>query len=177
MRYVVAIDVGIKNLGLCVFDLATCKFVFWNNVSLVPNGRYLPANNVQYVRDFVARHEWAFNEAQAVLVERQMRCNMRIVESILQTLFYDKCVIINARSVKAHYNLGTKNYRMNKERAVEWVTDFVCSNPSVFNIGVTSAFEQHNKKDDLADSLLLITYYLDTYSNGTFEAADLFATP
>ena len=53
MRYIVAIDVGIKNLGLCVFDLATCKFVFWNNVSLVPNGRYLPANNVQYVRDFV----------------------------------------------------------------------------------------------------------------------------
>ena len=30
---------------------------------------------------------------------------------------------------------------------------------------------------NLADSLLLITYYLDTYSNGTFEAADLFATP
>jgi len=177
MRYIVAIDVGIKNLGLCVFDLATCKFVFWNNVSLVPNGRYLPANNVQYVRDFVARHEWAFNEAQAVLVERQMRCNMRIVESILQTLFFDQCVIINARSVKAHYNLGTKNYRMNKERAVEWVTDFVCSNPTAFNIGVTSAFEQQNKKDDLADSLLLITYYLNTYSNGTFEAADLFATP
>ena len=49
MRYIVAIDVGIKNLGLCVFDLATCKFVFWNNVSLVPNGRYLPADNVQYV--------------------------------------------------------------------------------------------------------------------------------
>ena len=58
MRYVIAIDVGIKkNLGLCVFDFTTAKFVYWDNVSLVPNGRYLPCNNVQYVRDFITRHQ------------------------------------------------------------------------------------------------------------------------
>ncbi|MAT69680.1 MAG: hypothetical protein CMJ58_09165 [Planctomycetaceae bacterium] len=177
MRYVVSVDVGIKNLGLAVFDLATCKFVFWNNVSLVPNGRYLPANNVQYVRDFVARHEWAFNDAIAVLVERQMRCNMRIIESVLQTMFFDKCIIINARSVKAHYNLGTKNYRMNKERAVQWVTDFVAQNPDAFAThAVQLPWEELHKKDDLADALLLIMYYLDTYSNGVVEAIDYFQT-
>ena len=57
MRYVIAIDVGIKNLGLCVFDFTTAKFVYWDNVSLVPNGRYLPCNNVQYVRDFIMLRE------------------------------------------------------------------------------------------------------------------------
>ena len=165
MRYVVAVDVGIKNLGLCVFDMAMAKFVFWDNVSLVPNGRYLPANNVQYVRDFVARFRSFFDEAAAVLIERQMRCNMRIVEAVLQALFFERCIIINARSVKAHYGLGTKNYRLNKQRAVQWADTFVQNNAVAFVSGVTSAFEQRNKKDDLADSLLLITYYLDTYSN------------
>lgn len=165
MRYVIAIDVGIKNLGLCVFDFATAKFVFWDNVSLVPNGRYLPADNVQYVLNFVKHYENFFNEASVVLVERQMRCNMRIVEAVIQTLFFDKCVIINARSVKAHYQLGTKNYRMNKQRAVEWTTSFLQNNTDAFTPGVTTAFTVKNKKDDLADSLLLVTYYLDTYSN------------
>jgi hypothetical protein len=30
---------------------------------------------------------------------------------------------------------------------------------------VTVPFEEKHKKDDLADSLLLVTYFLDTYSN------------
>lgn len=165
MRFVIAIDVGIKNLGLCIFDFASGKFVYWDCISLVPNGRYLPANNVQYVRDFVLRYQAYFSEAAAVVVERQMRCNMRIVESVLQTLYFDCCHIINARSVKTHYDLGTKNYRLNKQRAVRWAEMFVENNHGAFAKGVADNFEHKHKRDDLADSLLLVTYYLDTFSN------------
>ena len=42
---------------------------------------------------------------------------MRIVEAIIQAMYYEICIVINARSIKAHYGLGTKNYRMNKQRA------------------------------------------------------------
>ena len=173
MRYVVAIDVGIKNLGICVFDFATTKFVFWDNVNLVNNGRYIPANNVQYVRNFTAQHKEYFDNAAVVLVERQMRCNMRIIESVLQTLYFEKCIIINARSVKAHYDLGTNNYRMNKQRAVQWVTEFVDNNAKCFDTHVTEGFTNNTKKDDFADALLLITYYLDTYSNQLTSIEDL----
>lgn len=176
MRFVIAIDVGIKNLGLCVFDFATAKFVFWDNVSLVPNGRYIPANNVQYVRDFIARYQSLFQEASHILIERQMRCNMRIVEAVVQTLFFDICTVISPRSVKAHYGLGMKNYRLNKQRAVEWAEKFVASNAQAFVHGVTVPFEEKRKKDDLADSLLLVTYYLDTYSN-QLNSDSLFTVP
>lgn len=165
MRYAVGIDVGIKNLGVCVFDFCTSRFVFWDNISLVPSGRYVPMNNVQYVRDFVKRYEQFFDEAAVVIVERQMRCNMRIIEAVLQAMFFDKCQVINARSVKAHYDLGTKNYKLNKQRAVQWAEGFVESNPGAFQPGVTTTFQRKPKRDDLADSLLLVTYYLDTYSN------------
>jgi hypothetical protein len=140
----------------------------------VPNGRYVPAENVQYVRNFVARHESFFDQAAVVLVERQMRCNMRIVESVIQALFFDKCKIINARSVKAHYNLGTKNYRLNKQRAVEWAESFLNNNPGAFEHAVATPFTTNHKKDDLADSLLLVTYYLDTYSNQLTSVDELF---
>jgi len=166
MSYVVAIDVGIKNLGICVFDFRTAKVVEWDNVTLVPSGRYIPANNVQYVRDFVQRFERYFNDAFQVVIERQMRCNMRIVESVLQTMFFDRCLIISARSVKLHYDLSTKNYRANKQRAVLWAKQFVMQNPQAFEPGLPQrVFFGQKKQDDLADSLLMIMYYLDTYSN------------
>lgn len=165
MRYVIAIDVGIKNLGLCIFDFVTAKFVYCDNVTLVPNGRYIPCQNVQYVRDFVARHQAYFDNASHVLVERQMRCNMRIVEAVIQTLFFDTCIVINPRAVKAHYDIGTKNYRMNKQRAVEWATTFVANNPTAFAPNVAEVFGVRKKQDDLADALLMVCYFLDTYSN------------
>ena len=175
MRYLIAIDVGIKNLGLCVFDFTTAKFVYWDNVSLVQNGRYLPCNNVQYVRDFVERYKNYFEEASHVVVERQMRCNMRIVEAVVQSMFFEICVVVNARCVKAHYNLGMKNYRMNKQRAVQWADAFVKANDDkAFAPGVANIFKTVKKQDDLADSLLLVTYFLDTYSNQLNQNDDRF---
>lgn len=166
MSYIVAIDVGIKNLGLCVFDFRCAKVVEWDNVTLVPSGRYIPANNVQYVRDFVRKYDHYFQNAFQVVIERQIRCNMRIVESVIQCMFYDRCIIISARSVKVHYDLSTKNYRANKQKAVQWAKQFVLQNPQAFQDGlVVHTFNGSKKQDDLADSLLLIMYYLDTYSN------------
>jgi hypothetical protein len=164
MSYVVAIDVGIKNLAVCAYDFVTNKIIHWDNVSLVPNGRYVPALNVQYVRDFVARHDHLFRYASAVLVERQMRCNMRIIEAVLQTLFYERCVVISPRCVKLHYSIGTRNYKQNKAKAVEFARFFVATNPALFAPDVAQRIA-HGKQDDLADALILVLYYLDTYSN------------
>ena len=90
---------------------------------------------------------------------------MRIVEAILQTMFFERCLVISARSVKMHYDLSTKNYRANKQKAVQWVTAFIQANEQAFDATAVSAFKMKSKQDDLADSLLLVLYYLDTYSN------------
>ena len=165
MSLVIAIDVGIKNLAICAYDFVTSRVVHWDNVTLVPSGRYVPAQNVQYVRDFVHKHHQLFSQAAAVVVERQMRCNMRIIEAVLQCMFFDRCYVINARCVKMHYGLSTRNYRANKAKAVEWATAFVQNNGPVFLPGVADLYSRGGKQDDLADALLLVMYYLDTYSN------------
>lgn len=165
MQYAVAIDVGIKNLSLCAYDFVTSKVIHWANTSLVPNGRYSPALNVHYVREFVNRHHNLFRCAAVVIIERQMRCNMRIIEAVLQTMFFDRCLVISARSVKAHYDLSTRNYRANKAKAIEWTRAFIERNPGCFEEHIAEGFTRGPKQDDLADSLLLLMYYLDTYSN------------
>ena len=165
MSLVVAIDVGIKNLALCAYDFVSSQVVHWDNVTLVPGGRYVPAQNVQYVRDFIARHTHLFQNAAVVVVERQMRCNMRIIEAVIQCMFFKRCHVINARCVKMHYGLSTRNYRANKAKAVEWAKAFTQQNPQAFVPVVLDAFHRGVKQDDLADALLLVMYYLDTYSN------------
>ena len=164
MAYIVAIDVGVKNLGLCAYDMLTNKVVCWATTSLVPNGRYIPAQNVRYVREFVERYSTIFAYASAILIERQMRCNMRIIESLFQCLYFDRTLVISPKSVKVHYDLATNNYRHNKEKAVEWAKDFVDANPGVFDGDLAQQFLKAKKQDDMADALLLAMYYLDTFS-------------
>jgi len=165
MSFVIAIDVGIKNLGLCIFDFRTSTVVLWENVSLVPSGRYTPAYNVQYVRDFVRKYDAYFRNAFQIIIERQIRANMRIIEALLQSMFYEQCVVISARSVKLHYDLSTKNYRTNKLKAVAFVNDFIRKNAKAIETQQLQRYGASKKQDDLADSLIMILYYLDTYSN------------
>ena len=165
-RYVLGIDVGIRNLGICVFDFNCAKVVVWDNVPLVPaGGRYIPANNVQYVRDFVKRFQHYFDNAFRVVIERQMRVNMRIIEALLHSQFYDVCTVISARAVKMHYGLSMQNYRANKQRAVEWADSFMSNNACAFADELDlSQYRKAGKRDDMADAMLLVMYYLDTYS-------------
>ncbi|MAD25937.1 MAG: hypothetical protein CMO44_17380 [Verrucomicrobiales bacterium] len=165
MSYVIAIDVGIKNLGICAYDFVSNQIVHWDNVSLVHNGRYIPAHNVQYVKDFVWKHAELFEHCATLVIERQIRCNMRIIEAILHTLYADRCQVVNARCVKVHYGLSMRNYRANKQKAIEWADEFVKHNPSVLRPPLVENYLSSGKKDDLADALLLVMYYLDTYSN------------
>ena len=169
MRYVIAIDVGIKNLGICVFDFVESKFVYWQVLSLCPNGNYQPSLNVDYVRNFIERHEHYFTEAKQILIERQIRCNMRIIESVLQALYYDITVILHARTVKAKYGLNMSNYRLNKQQAVRFASTFTRENPQAFTPTTLETFKTSVKQDDLGDSLLLIIYYLDTFSSCTLR--------
>jgi hypothetical protein len=87
---------------------------------------------------------------------------MRIIEAVLQSMFFDRCHVIHARSVKAHYGLSMNNYRLNKAAAITWVKQFIEQNPQVFHESLTLLAPK--KQDDLADALLLVLYYLDTYS-------------
>ena len=164
MHTVIAIDIGVRNISLCVYDQMLSRITFWENMPLM-HGRYVPHQNVEYVHKFVEKHSELFKNANAIVIERQMRCNMRIIESVLQSLFFDRAIVVSPRSVKSHYDLGTRNYRENKQKAVEFAQDFVEHNAIVLAPEALSSWRLAKKKDDLADSLITVLYYLDTYSN------------
>jgi hypothetical protein len=168
MQFIISIDVGVKNLGICVFDCVSDSVCYWSSESLVTSGgRYMPSRNVEYVHAFVTRHARYFENAKCVLVERQMRCNMRIIESVMHSMHYDRCIILSPRHVKVHFGLSRNNYRLNKQAAVQWMQEFVALSPEAFSEGVSStALAKHaSKQDDLADALLMVMYYIYTYDS------------
>ena len=159
MRYLIAIDVGVRNLGFCVFDIQTEKVVDWRNVALCTTHNYVPGDNVGLVMHFVRENAQWFSQCAKLIIEKQIRCNMRIIEAVFHTLFFDKCVVVHAKNVKMHFNTSMKNYKDNKRRAVEFVT----ANLPAFAPEWQLSFEDNKKKDDLADALLLIQYFRNTF--------------
>ena len=163
MSYIIAIDVGIKNLGFVVYDCDDCCVCEWLRVDITNGTKYVPSQNVTYIHDFVKQHADYFAKAHIVLVERQMRVNMRIIESVFQTLFYDNCLVVQAQLVKMHFSISCRDYKQNKKRAVEYLTciweDIKTEIPNLDTWALS--WNASKKSDDLADSLLMMLFRLD----------------
>ena len=174
-KYVIAVDVGIKNLGLAIFDLQTKQLAVWGRYSICKPRPYQPGKNVEYVRELIQDHATYFANAHKVLIERQMRVNMRIIEAVIHALYFDKTIIMPAQVVKMHFHLNTGNYKANKKAAVDFIAlRFMDLLPSMLSNchEMFMVWVHESKQDDLADSLLMVLYYLDTYlysDNSTSE--------
>lgn len=147
---IVGIDVGIRNLALCALRDGVPEQ--WVNEPLV-EGRYEPTRNVEYCMHFVQKHARLLAAADHVVIERQLRANMRCIEAVLHALHWGKCSIVHARTVKARYGLSRRDYRQNKQAAVEYVLRHAppCA--------ATERFQRCRKRDDLADAFLLALFY------------------
>ena len=163
--YLIAIDVGIKNLAFVVYNYKTKEVDLWENTTICGDDKYMPYNNVEYMFDWVCKYQHYFDHAIKVINERQMRANMRIIESILHTMFYPICTVISARDVKVHFDLSTRNYRLNKKAAVDFITEQLPGDIVKNHEHCKSWLGTQTKKDDLADAMLLLLYFVKTTHN------------
>jgi hypothetical protein len=157
---IVAIDVGIRNIAHCAMEGAG-DVRAWANEALC-DGAYAPADTVKHVMAFVERHRKLLNEADKIVIERQMRVNMRVVEAVLHALFYDKCTVVHARTVKQRYGLCKRNYRLNKEAAVRFVETLLAERPAC---PWTAHFDRSRKQDDLADAYIMALFFSEQRSS------------
>ena len=168
MSFVIAIDVGVKNLGFSVYDLRTCRLVQWKNVPICGTGAYQASKNVEYVHRFIDENAIFFADLHTLLVERQIRVNMKVIEAVFQSRFFDRTRVLAAQCIKMHFGLSCQNYRANKKKAIEFVDtnfDGLLTKYAVNMSEWVDLWNESVKKDDLADSLLMILYYLHSYSD------------
>ena len=150
---ILAIDVGVKNLAYCAMHKGELQA--WANTQLTAT-TYVPHETVSYVLAFVREHRALLDAAELIVIERQMRVNMRIIEAVLHALFFHKVIVTNPRTVKAKYGLCKRNYRLNKDAAVLWVQTELALRPPC---DLSRHFDAAKKKDDLADAYIMARFF------------------
>jgi hypothetical protein len=154
-----SIDVGIKNLAMCLMDSRTRRIYQWD-VSGVPpqhaDGLF------KALRTHLRGKPWTM-DAHTVLIEKQPDRNktMKGVEHFLHTYFLccDKDVIVyDARhKVPDISGPGRARYIQRKKASIERCRQFLQeTQPDWIQV-----FDKHKKKDDLADTCMQALSFID----------------
>jgi len=150
-----SIDVGIRNLAMCMIREDTKEIVQWD-VSGVPpesdDGLFESLNKHLNAKPWVL-------ESTVVLIEKQPGQNkkMKTVENFLHAYFIIKCpkaqtIIYDARhKIPDVVGSGKVMYRKRKAVSVERAREFIKLDPNTHWIPL---FVASKKKDDLADTVM-----------------------
>jgi hypothetical protein len=158
-----SIDVGIKNLAMCLIQESDCKVVHWDVSGVPPKHRdgLFPS-----IRNHLDDRKWVL-DAKTVLIEKQPGVNktMKTVENFLHAYFVIKnptseVIIYDARhKVPDVVGAGKTKYRQRKQASVDRCRDFI-KNSNV-NAHWMDTFVASKKKDDLADTVLQALSYIN----------------
>ena len=155
-----SIDVGIRNLGMCLIDPTNKRIHHWDASGIPPkhsDGLYICLKN--HLRD----RPWVL-ESTKILIEKQPDRNrtMKSVENFLHAYFVcnDKDVqIYDARfKIPDVVGPGKAMYIKRKKTSVIRCTDFVHEHNKEWE----QWFLQQKKKDDLADSVMQALSFIDS---------------
>ena len=152
---ILSIDVGIKNLAMCMIDETTKVIHHWD-VSGVPpqhqDGLY------KSMRHHLDTKPWVL-DATTILIEKQPDKNktMKTVENFLHAYFIIKCpnsetIIYDARhKIPDVVGAGKAQYRKRKNTSIERCQEFIKGDE---NSHWMATFVLSKKKDDLADTVM-----------------------
>lgn len=155
---ILSIDVGIKNLAMCVLDSESKKILQWD-VGGVP-----PLSDIGLFENMCAHlneRKWVLDGVDTVLIERQPDKNKLIksVEHFLHAYFVihgKNTIMYDAKhKVPDIVGPGKVKYRQRKNASIERCRKFVVEhNPDLIKF-----FDSHAKKDDLADTVMQALSY------------------
>jgi hypothetical protein len=158
-----SIDVGIKNLAMCLIQESDCKVLQWDVSGVPPQHR---DGLFASLRNHLDDRPWVL-DAKTVLIEKQPGVNktMKTVENFLHAYFVIKnptaeVIIYDARhKVPDVVGAGKKKYQQRKQVSVERCRDFIKGSP--VNAHWMDTFVASKKKDDLADTVLQALSYIN----------------
>ena len=158
-----SIDVGIKNLAMCLIEENTSNVIQWDVSGVPPQHRdgLFPC-----LRDHLDEKPWVL-DASTILIEKQpgMNKTMKTVENFLHSYFVIKnpkadTIIYDARhKVPDVAGSGKARYRQRKQVSIDRCREFI--EGSEVNKRWMPVFVASKKKDDLADTVLQALSYIN----------------
>jgi len=158
---ILSIDVGIRNLAMCMFDDKTNTIKHWDVSGIPPehrDGTYVS------LRKHLDERPWVL-ESDTVLIEKQPDRNkkMKSVENFLHAYFVIKVpdtttIIYDARfKIPDVSGPGKAQYMKRKKTSIDRCKIFLETHEN--NHSWLPIFEASKKKDDLADTVMQAISY------------------
>ncbi len=154
-KNVVAIDAGYRNLAVCNVDNTDWQQpAHWVAEDLWKprkGRRSVPTNNdcVEQATYWVRANKKMLDEADAIVLENQMRDRFIIINTVIQSHYLEKTFVVHPMTVAAFWKLP-KTRELKKEAAIEVVK----------RNGVEITRKGGAKLDDLADAWLMAVYWM-----------------
>lgn len=161
---ILSIDVGIRNLAMCLLDDTTNRIVEWDVSGIPPqheDGVYVS------LRKHLDERPWTL-DADVVLIEKQPDRNKKMV-SVMHFL-HAYFVIKNPNAQTILYDArhkipdvagpGRSQYLKRKKTSIERCKEFIHTGDT--NAHWIPTFEASKKKDDLADTVMQALSYRPT---------------
>ena len=177
---VISIDVGRINCATTIYDLRLEEVIYCQNNSIFDTGETLnPKSVAAKVTAFVKGLQNTYDvrkTASIALIESQPKF---MLAGVNHAAFYDNGTIatafftafimlgvetksISPKSVSSFHKIQRATRVQKKKAAVQLVTQKISDKILRLNNQAGEFFAQARKKDDLADSILQILYYLST---------------
>lgn len=163
MEIILSIDVGIRNLAMCLIEAGTTKVREWDVSGI-------PPQHEDGVYPCMKRHldarPWVL-DATTVLIEKQPDKNrkMKSVENFLHAYFVimgcKNTIIYDARhKIPDVAGAGKALYRKRKQTSIDRCRALL-EEPGNVNAHWLDTFKQSKKKDDLADTVMQALSYIN----------------
>ena len=177
---ILSFDVGIKNLAYIIFDCDNNNITIdkWDIICLVEkNIKCSEINLIDLGKNIFNKFNETFKDKtfDHIIIENQIGQNairMKCVQGMLAQWFidnnFDNIKFISS-SHKLNYianiydlkeTIKSLDYKNKKKMAILILKSFLNENNNFFNNDIVNMFNQHKKKDDLADCFLQGYYYI-----------------
>lgn len=148
----IAVDIGVKHFAYCVI----------NNEEIDFNIIELSKNNNDIINDLIEFIEKRLCLPFVLIIEQQVINNVKamIIQNILMTICKLKninYVLFNPK-LKFNYIEGEKiklSYKQRKNKSIDYARIYL----NKFHKNMLDIFEQFDKKDDVADAIVMVVMY------------------
>ena len=154
------IDPGFKNMGVCIAEGDPFNIVFLDKVNIYRvdgvEYKYDPKHAIPLLKKYIERNRSLFESVDVFLIENQMaRAMYRVqygLEGLLQS--YGRATCVHPATVKAYFKTSKKDYKKNKNAAVQYCDSRLAKTES----HKFRKFTRGMKADDVADAIMLCQY-------------------
>ena len=158
---IVSIDIGTRNLGLAIYKNGNltnfncyCLFDYVKKKKERTDYTLMTYN-------FIQAHPEIFKDMNYLLLENQIQARMKVIQTSFRCFFYKKAVKISPLAVHNHFKSGKGKHSKNKKAAIKLVERFLSGSQM-------AKLKKHKKKDDCADAIIQIYYYLDKITHNAY---------